>query len=147
MIVGSSEENELIGYVVSRRDPAQPVGKLRSFLREKVPEYMFPSLFVSLDALPLTPNGKVNRDALPPPDANKLTIDKGIIEPRGKLEELVAQVWREVLKIDKIISATTSSNSADVASWLLGSVSLIRGALCQEVPGSTAVRCANGGKV
>ena len=99
---GSSEENELIGYVVSRHDPAPTVGELRSFLQEKVPEYMFPSLFVFLDALPLTPNGKVDRNALPPPDANKLTIDKGIIEPRSELEELVAQVWREVLKIDKI---------------------------------------------
>ena len=63
---------------------------------------MIPSLFVFLDALPLTPNGKIDRNALPPPDGERPQLDQGFVEPRTEIEELVAQVWREVLKLDKI---------------------------------------------
>jgi acyl carrier protein len=63
---------------------------------------MLPSAFVSLDELPLTPTGKVDRNALPPPDGSRLLSHQGFIKPRTEIEELVAQVWREVLKLDKI---------------------------------------------
>ena len=61
----SSEENELAAYVVGSNEPAPTVAELRGFLRERVPEFMIPSVFMFLDALPLTPNGKIDRDALP----------------------------------------------------------------------------------
>lgn len=35
--------------------------KLRSFLREKLPDYMIPSRFLLLESLPKMPNGKINR--------------------------------------------------------------------------------------
>ena len=63
---------------------------------------MIPSWFVFLDALPLTPNGKIDRNALPPPDGERPLLDQGFVEPRTEIEELVAQVWREVLKLEKI---------------------------------------------
>ena len=63
---------------------------------------MIPSLFVFLDAFPLTPNGKIDRNALPPPDGERPQLDQGFVEPRTEIEELIAQVWREILKLDKI---------------------------------------------
>ena len=63
---------------------------------------MIPSLFVFLDDLPLTPNGKIDRNALPPPDGERPQLDQGFVEPRTEIEELIAQVWREILKLDKI---------------------------------------------
>jgi len=55
----------IVAYVVPGRRQPSP-GELRSFLRETLPEYMLPGLFLFLDALPKTSNGKVDRAALPP---------------------------------------------------------------------------------
>ena len=90
------------GYVVPTVHQLLSVTELRSFLRQKLPDYMLPSAFVMLEALPLTPNGKIDRNALPPPDGSGPQLDQGFVEPRSELEELVAQVWRDVLKLDQI---------------------------------------------
>jgi amino acid adenylation domain-containing protein len=95
-------EKQLVGYIVSTQDSVASLSDLRGFLREKLPDYMIPSLFVFLNALPLTSNGKIDRSNLPPPDDSRTTLDQGFVEPRTEIEELVAQSWREVLKLDKI---------------------------------------------
>jgi amino acid adenylation domain-containing protein len=92
----------LVAYVVSHAKTAPTVSELRHFLQSKLPDYMIPSLFIFLDALPLTSNGKLDRNALPPPDGQRPALDQGFVEPRTEMEELVAQVWREVLKHEKI---------------------------------------------
>ena len=97
----SSEEKELVGYIVPNQDSVASASDLRSLLRQKLPDYMIPSAFVFLNALPLTPNGKVDRSQLPPPDDSRPSLDQGFVEPRSEIEELVAQVWREVLKAGK----------------------------------------------
>ncbi len=91
----------LVAYIVRiARMPS--VTDLRNFLREKLPAHMVPSAFVELDALPLTPNGKLDRNALPPPDGTRPKIDAGYVAPRTEIEELVAQEWREVLKVENV---------------------------------------------
>jgi amino acid adenylation domain-containing protein len=97
----SSGEKELVGYVVSAQEAALSLSQLRRFLQAKLPDYMIP-LFVFIDSLPLTPNGKIDRNALPALDGARPQLDQGFIEPRTEIEELVAQIWREVLKLDKI---------------------------------------------
>jgi len=94
-------EHNLVGYIVPKHQPAPSVADLRGYLKQRLPDYMIPSLFVTLDALPLTPNGKINRNALPPPDVSRPELVK-VIEPRSELEQLVAQVWCDVLKLEKI---------------------------------------------
>ena len=76
--------------------------ELRSFLKQKLPEYMVPSAFVFLDTLPLTPNGKVDRKALPAPDQNRPEAEESYVAPRTPVEELLAEIWAEVLKLDKV---------------------------------------------
>ena len=98
----SSEEEELVGYIVPNQDSVASASDLRSLLRQKLPDYMIPSAFVFLNELPLTPNGKVDRSQLPTPDDSRPSLDQGFVEPRSEIEELVAQVWREVLKAEKI---------------------------------------------
>ncbi len=101
-VCGSSEENELAAYVVGSHESAPTVAELRRFLQEKLPQFMIPSVFIFLGALPLTANGKIDRHALPPPDGERTELDHGFVEPRTETEELVAQIWRDVLKRDRV---------------------------------------------
>jgi amino acid adenylation domain-containing protein len=92
---------ELVAYIVSYEEQLK-ISELRNFLKQKVPDYMIPSAFVFLNALPLTPNGKVDRSKLPPPDDSRPSLEQGFVAPRSEIEEMVAQVWREVLKVEKV---------------------------------------------
>jgi amino acid adenylation domain-containing protein len=95
------KEKRLVGYVVC--NDAQPREKeLIGHLREKLPEYMAPSVIVKLDRMPLTPNGKVDRGKLPAPDASRSQVKAAYIEPRTETEQTIAAVWQDVLSIDKV---------------------------------------------
>jgi amino acid adenylation domain-containing protein/non-ribosomal peptide synthase protein (TIGR01720 family) len=74
--------------------------RLRRFLSERLPDYMVPSGFVLLDRLPLTPNGKVDRRALPQLDRSAL--EEAFIAPRTRLEQALAEIWSEILSIDRV---------------------------------------------
>src|SRR6185503_19075475 len=77
------------------------LGELRTFLLERLPEFMVPAHFVTLDALPLAPNGKVERAALPVPDRTH-TAAAGLVPPSGPVEEKVAVIWAEVLRLERV---------------------------------------------
>jgi non-ribosomal peptide synthase protein (TIGR01720 family) len=74
---------------------------LRSFLKEKLPDYMIPAAFVLLDALPLTLNGKIDRRALPAP-ARVSDADATYVAPRTALELELAEIWAQVLRVDRV---------------------------------------------
>ncbi len=99
---GGEGESELVAYLVPRDGVTLAENQLRGYLSGKLPNCMVPAVFISLPALPLTPNGKVDRRALPAPDGPRTSAAREIIEPRDEIEELVAQVWREVLKLDRL---------------------------------------------
>jgi amino acid adenylation domain-containing protein/non-ribosomal peptide synthase protein (TIGR01720 family) len=86
----------LAGYTVPNHESAIASSDLRSFLKEKLPDYMIPGAFVYLDALPLTPNGKVDRFVLPIPDTACQELQADQVAPRTRAEEILAQIWREV---------------------------------------------------
>src|SRR4029079_7260988 len=76
--------------------------ELRGFLAERLPEYMVPSAFVTLPALPLMPHGKVDRRALPEPDAAASALDPEFVAPRSPLERALADLWRQVLGVERV---------------------------------------------
>jgi amino acid adenylation domain-containing protein/non-ribosomal peptide synthase protein (TIGR01720 family) len=92
----------IVAYLVPLQETAPPAADLRAFLKEKLPEYMIPALFVPLAALPLTPNGKVDRRALPAPDKSLLASTREHVAPRDAKEEALAAIWAEVLGLDKV---------------------------------------------
>jgi hypothetical protein len=63
---------------------------------------MLPSQFVLLDAIPLGANGKVNRNALPAPGASRPALRATYAAPQTPLEQTIAAVWREFLKLDTV---------------------------------------------
>lgn len=67
-----------------------------------LPEYMVPDDFVLLDVIPSTPNGKIDRKALPKPDYSHIVRSEAYVAPRTADEKLVADIWQEMMGLDKI---------------------------------------------
>ncbi len=97
----SPGDRRLIAYIVPRADQLD-VDDLRSRLREKLPPFMVPSLFVTLEALPTTANGKLDRGALPAPTGLQPRQAGAYAPPETPLEESLAEIWSEVLAIDRV---------------------------------------------
>ena len=91
----------LVAYVVQKKEELSPLKNLRNFLKERLPSYMVPIL-VELESLPLTANGKLDRRALPAPDQVDLSDDQPSEEFREPLEKLLAGIWMNVLKVDRL---------------------------------------------
>lgn len=58
-------DQRLVAYLIAR-EGLKPISKeLRTYLRQRLPEYMIPFAFTYIDAWPLLSNGKIDRRALP----------------------------------------------------------------------------------
>ena len=90
----------LVAYVVAANGSAPSAAELREQLRQQLPEYMVPSLFVTLETLPLTPNGKVDRKALPAPERELAEAE--FVAARTEVEEVVCGIWAEVLGVERV---------------------------------------------
>jgi amino acid adenylation domain-containing protein len=95
-------DKRLIAYVVPRNHFVLNSAALRSYLKAKLPGYMIPSAFVFLDALPLTPHGKLDQRALPAPEQSRPELAESYQAPRNPVEESLARIWAEVLKLEKV---------------------------------------------
>lgn len=95
-------DKRLIAYIVTDQKLAPSINDLRRFLKQKLPDYMVPSVFVPLEALPLTPNGKVDRNALPVPDYVCPDIDVAYVMPRNQVEQTIAKIWQDILGVKQV---------------------------------------------
>ena len=106
---GSVREHLLVAYVVGQPSSTLSTGRLRSYLREHLPDYMVPTLYVILEALPLSSNGKVDRRALRLVRGQSAG-EQGIApkevqagrDPRSPLEETLVEIWAQVLGRAKV---------------------------------------------
>ncbi|MGH7835583.1 MAG: AMP-binding protein [Candidatus Binatia bacterium] len=98
----SPGDRRLVAYTVAAPGSDPSANELRSFLQQKLPEYMVPSAFMFLESLPLTPNGKVDRKAFPAPDQSRSELDETFAAPQTPVEEILASIWSDVLKLDKV---------------------------------------------
>nr|WP_282440273.1 non-ribosomal peptide synthetase [Brasilonema sp. UFV-L1] len=91
----------LVGYVVTYNE-SLTTNQLREFLIQKLPEYMVPNVFVTLDTLPLTPNGKVDRKTLPAPETVRDELSGTFVAPQTPVEKILAKIWTQVLRIEQV---------------------------------------------
>ena len=92
----------ITGYLVLDQAGEATVRDVRESLLNQLPDYMVPSMFVVLEAIPLNANGKVNTKALPQPDESRPQYALSFAPPGTADEETVEQIWREVLKINRV---------------------------------------------
>jgi amino acid adenylation domain-containing protein len=96
-------DKQLAAYFTANGSSRIEVNELRTYIERKLPGYMMPSAFVQLTQLPLTPNGKIDKEALLLPDNSELEEQKKeFVAARSTSEELVAQIWSEVLGLQRV---------------------------------------------
>ena len=98
----SPGDRRLVAYVVAHESAPLAAADLRSFLRQSLPDYMVPAIFMMMDALPLTPNGKVDRRALPAPEKSRLEAGSSLMAPRDAIELQLIKIWEEVLRVEPV---------------------------------------------
>lgn len=98
----AASEKRLVVYLVAKQQASLSINELRSFLKEKLPDYMIPSIFIFLDSLPLNSNGKIDRRALPEPETVRPRLEESFTAPRTNNEEVLAKIWGEVLGLKRV---------------------------------------------
>ena len=97
-----SGDRRLVAYVVATSGAHPTASELREFLAAKLPAYMVPGTFVMIETLPLMPNGKIDRQSLPRLGQGRPALDASFESPRSPLEESVARVWCDLLKLERV---------------------------------------------
>jgi amino acid adenylation domain-containing protein len=121
----AADEKRLIGFVKNDERAQWNEEALRQSLHEKLPDYMVPAAFVSLDSLPLTINGKIDRQALAS-QSGTLISSGDCVAPRTPAEETLAGIWSDVLKVDRV---SVNDNFFDLGGdSILGTLILARAA-------------------
>jgi len=97
-------EKHLCAYIVLREAYVKlpDITEMREHLSGHLPEYMIPSYFIFLEKIPLTPSGKVNRQALPDYNGYRPELRATYVAPTNETEQKVADIWKEVLLLDKV---------------------------------------------
>jgi amino acid adenylation domain-containing protein len=95
-------ERRLVAYVTLKAAGSFDANEMRRWLRDRLPDYMIPSVIVPLESFPLTDNGKIDRRNLPPPSEARTIMPAETTPPRDALELQLAALWKQVLGKDAI---------------------------------------------
>ncbi|MCU0287253.1 MAG: KR domain-containing protein, partial [Acidobacteria bacterium] len=131
----NNDENCLAAYIVSTNEI--DTTQLRRYLLQKLPDYMAPAYFIRVDKIPLTSNGKVDQKALSKPGGHRLKLKETYVAPQDNIEKIIANAWKEVLKID---SVGVNDNFFDLGGNSLNIIRLsskLGNAFKKEIPVST----------
>ncbi len=91
----------LVAYLVAS-SPAPEISVLREHLKQTLPEYMVPSVFVFLENMPLTISGKIDRKALPTPEQQRPELADSYVAPRTEAEKKLAAIWSKALRVEQV---------------------------------------------
>jgi amino acid adenylation domain-containing protein/thioester reductase-like protein/non-ribosomal peptide synthase protein (TIGR01720 family) len=100
----ASGRKYLCAYYVpkAKRDfpEAEETDRIKTFMKESLPDYMTPQFIIKIDAIPLTPNGKIDRKALPVPDMSD--VKEEFIPPGTDAEHKMVKIWEDILAVKPI---------------------------------------------
>ena len=95
----SNGNDRLVGYLVP--SGILNLENVKSYLRSRVPDYMIPTIWLELESMPLTPSGKIDKNSFPEFDSQN-TISEEYIAPRNETEKMIAEIWEQVLNLEKV---------------------------------------------
>lgn len=95
-------QNILVAYLVMNENEKLNISEIRHYLKDKLPDYMIPTVFMEVEKFPLTPNGKIDRKALPAPEKDRSILDIDYVAPQSDLENILVKIWGNLLKIDQV---------------------------------------------
>ncbi len=92
------DQHRLVGYIAGESSLKDQLEQVRSYLVDRLPHYMVPSIILWLDPIPLGATGKVNRRALPAPEHtfSQATVWVAL---RNPVEESLVELWKSVLEV------------------------------------------------
>jgi acyl carrier protein len=93
-------DGEFVAYVVVCSGKRLGQNELRNFLDDKLPPYMVPSTFITLQELPQNAKGAVDRAALS--ILGQEQLNKEFVLPRTELEQTIATAWQNALGVDQV---------------------------------------------
>jgi phosphopantetheine binding protein/AMP-binding enzyme len=97
------DDRRLVAYIVPSGAETPTTSDLRAFIARRLPDFMLPAAFIAVDEFPLTPNGKIDRRRLPEPTSQGRPDPGAVfVAPRTAAEQLVAGVYRDVLRVDRV---------------------------------------------
>ncbi|WP_343745933.1 non-ribosomal peptide synthase/polyketide synthase [Chitinophaga sp.] len=122
---------QLVAYVVPAVDYRK--ADTVAFLKKRLPDYMVPALWVTLEKLPLTANGKIDKNALPAPDMNSIVANE-YVAPRNATEEILTGIWQEVLGRQQVGIHDNFFEYGGNSLQVVRLIALVRSRLQVEVP-------------
>jgi amino acid adenylation domain-containing protein len=125
-------DSQLVAYIVADKSHPLSTDILRNYLKEGLPEYMVPSIFVALESFPLNPSGKIDRHALPLPEQSRPALLPAYAAPQTVNEKLLVEIWSALLGLEKV--------SVEDNLFHLGAHSLTCVRLASEISKRLAIR-------
>ena len=112
----------LCGFIVSEKVLVPE--ELMEYLSEQLPPYMVPSYFIQLEKMPVTPEGETDRKVLSALDIEGIHQDQGFEAPANPIEEKLAEIWHELLGIEKD-KISINANFFDLGGHSLKAISAV----------------------
>ncbi|MBP2000051.1 surfactin family lipopeptide synthetase A/fengycin family lipopeptide synthetase D [Paenibacillus shirakamiensis] len=85
----------LCAYIVTQQ--GESMAGIRSELADKLPAFMIPTAWVSLEKLPLNRNGKIDKNRLPAPE-RVVSYER----PATRTERIVTDLWQDILRVKQV---------------------------------------------
>jgi amino acid adenylation domain-containing protein len=125
----------IVAYLIPIDDAGLKSDQLRAFLKAKLPEFMVPSAFVTLEAFVLSANGKIDFRALPRPTATATSrsATRELSLPQTEIEQKMATIWQEVLDIETVGIHDNFFELGGHSLLLVQLQSKLKKAFCQEI--------------
>jgi thioester reductase-like protein len=106
VLTDKAGQKRLVAYMTAGEgapvDKDEFISAVRNHLKQELPDYMVPGVFMTLEKMPLTPNGKIDRKALPEPEGAALRSAADFVQPQTATEQILADIWAELLDVQRV---------------------------------------------